>query len=195
MRRVVFKVAEEAKPALCMRFRRLVERMVVDARRGPGDLAVIGRGVEVQYCEAFLQEVDTWNEGFALDAVFVQVVWVSVTCCDDDGTVCHERFHESAQDHGVGYVGALELVKAEYRRALCYTCCYEGYRVNIVTVLHLHLVEVFVHALHEGVEVYACLALDVGWESVVEQVHHHGLAGAYVAEHVHALWQRIGYWR
>lgn len=48
------------------------------------------------------------------------------------------------------------------------------------------------HALHEGMEVDACLADDVGRQRVVEEVHHHGLARADVAVHVHALWQRLG---
>lgn len=46
--------------------------------------------------------------------------------------------------------------------------------------------------LHEGVEVDTGLAGDVWGEGVVEEVHHHGLAGSNVAVHVHSFWQRGG---
>lgn len=90
--------------------------------------------------------------------------------------MCHERFHETAQDHGVGHVGALELVEAEDRRAFGNASCHEWNCVDVVAVLHLHLVEVFVYALHECVKMYTGLARDVWWECVEEQIHHHGLA-------------------
>ena len=39
--------------------------------------------------EAVFEEVDTRDEGFALNAVFVEVVWVAVGGCDQDNAVGH----------------------------------------------------------------------------------------------------------
>jgi hypothetical protein len=96
-----------------------------------------------------------------LYAVFVQVVWVSIGSRNYDGAVCHERLDESSQDHGVCYICALKLVKAEYGRAFGDACCNEWNGVYVVAVLHLHLVQVFVYALHESVKMYAGLVCNV----------------------------------
>ena len=72
-----------------MGFGARVERVVVDARRRAGNFAVVGGGVEVYDAEARLQEVDAGDEGFALDAVFVEVGGVSVGGCDEDDAVGH----------------------------------------------------------------------------------------------------------
>lgn len=116
--RVVVEVAQESKPALCMRLRAGVERVVVHAGRRAGNFAVVGLAVEVQDGQSALEEVDAGDEGFALNAVLVQIVRVPVACRDDDSAVRHECFHQAAQDHGVGNIGALELVEAEDRGAL-----------------------------------------------------------------------------
>jgi len=52
-----------------------------------------------------------------------------------------------------------------------------------------------VHGLHEGMKVDARLAGDVRRQRVVEEVHHHGLSGADVAEHVDAFGEGVGYGR
>lgn len=88
---------------------------------------------------------------------------MSIRGCDYDGAVRHERLDESTQDHGVRYVGALEFVEAQNGSTFCNTSCYERNRVDVVSVCHLHFMEVFVYALHERVEVYAGLVRDVRW--------------------------------
>lgn len=140
MGRIMVEVAQEAEPALRVRFGARVEGVVVDARRRAGDLAVVCLRVEVQDGEAALEQVDTWDEGFTLDAVFVQVVRVPVAGRDDDGAVRHQGFHEAAQNHGVGDVGALKLVEAEDRGTLGDVGGYVGDRVDVVAVGHFHLV-------------------------------------------------------
>jgi hypothetical protein len=55
-------------------------------------------------------------------------------------------------------------------------------------MLHLHLVQVLVYALHEGVEMDPRLSLNVWRKCVVEQIHHHCLPTAYISKHIHALW-------
>ena len=39
--------------------------------------------------EAGFEQVDAGDEGFALDAVFVELVWVAVRGCDEDYTMGH----------------------------------------------------------------------------------------------------------
>lgn len=95
VRGVVFGVAQEAEPFVGVRDGRFVEGVVVDARGGPGDFAVVGGGVEVDDLEAGFQQVDAGDEGGALDAVFVEVVGVAVGGCHEDDAVGHEGFEES----------------------------------------------------------------------------------------------------
>ena len=195
MRGVVLRVAEELEPALCVALCCLVEGVVVDAGRGTGDLSVVCLRVEVDDLELCLEEIDGGDEGLALDAVLVEVVWVAVGSCDDDGAVGHERFDEAAEDHGVCDVGALKLVEAEDAAAFGDAGGDVGDCVDFVAVLHFHLVEVLVHALHEGVEVNSGLLLDVWRERIVEEIHKHGFAGTDVAVHVETLGQRLWYRR
>lgn len=189
MRGIVFKVAKEPEPPFRVCFRGSVQRVVIHTRWRTWDFAVVGVGVEVEYGEPALQQVDARDEGLALDTVFVQVVWVAITRCDDDGAVGHECFHQATQYHGISDIGALEFVEAEDLRALGDVGRDIGDRVDVVAMRHLHLVEVFVHRLHEGVEVDAGFARDIWGQRVVEEVHHHGLSRADIAVHVHAFWQ------
>jgi hypothetical protein len=60
----------------------LVQWSVVDARRGTGDLTVVGWRVEVYNMESVFEKVDTRDEGISLDAILVEVIWVTVGGCD-----------------------------------------------------------------------------------------------------------------
>jgi hypothetical protein len=189
MRWIVFEVAKKPEPPFRVCFGRSVQRVVVHARWWTWDFAVISLGIKVEHGEPAFEQVDARNEGLALDAVFVQVVWVAVARSDDDGAVGHECFHQTTQDHGIGDIGALEFVEAEDLRALRDVGGDVRNGVDVVAVRHLHLVEVFVHRLHEGVEMDPCLACDIWGQRVVEEVHHHSLSRADISVHVHALWQ------
>jgi hypothetical protein len=96
----------------------------------------------------------------------------------------HEGFEKSAQDHGIGDIGALELVETQYVALGCDISCHKRDSVNVVAMLHLHSVQALVYILHEVVEVYACLRLDSGRQRVVEEVHHHRLAATDIAVQV-----------
>lgn len=96
----------------------------------------------------------------------------------------HERLEEPAEDHGVGHVGALELVEAEHVALVGDLGRHEGHAVDVAAVLELHLVEALVDVLHEVVEVDARLGPHVLRERVVKEVHEHRLAAAHVAEQV-----------
>ena len=148
------------------------------------DFAVVGCAVKVENAELFQQEVDAWYERLALDAVLVEFLWMPVAGRDEHGAVVHERFYEAAQDHGVCYVCALELVEAEDAGAFCNCGCDEGNGVNVIAMLHFDFVYLFVHVLHEVVEVYPGLRMDVLWQGVIEEIHEHGLAAANIAIHV-----------
>ena len=69
---------------------------MVDVGWGTGDFAVVCWGVDVDDAEGGFEEVDAGDEGFSLDAIFVEFVRVSVGGCDEDDAVGHEVFEESA---------------------------------------------------------------------------------------------------
>lgn len=92
---VVDGVAEEVEPFLGVVVGVWAERVVVDGCWGTGDLAIVGGGVEVDDVEGGLEEVDAGDEGFALDAVLVEVVGVTVGGGDEEDAVGHEGFEES----------------------------------------------------------------------------------------------------
>lgn len=94
VRGVIDWVAQELEPLLRVLLCILAQRVVVDSSRGPGDFAVIRWGVEVDDAQICLEEVDAWDEGFTLDAVFIQVVWMTVGCGDEDNAVGHEDFEK-----------------------------------------------------------------------------------------------------
>ena len=69
-----------------------VQGGVIDAGGRTGDLAVVGGGIEVDYVQAVFEQVDAGDEGFALDAVLVELVRVPVGCCYQDHAVGHKCF-------------------------------------------------------------------------------------------------------
>ena len=98
VRRIVLEVSEKAKPTLGVRIGSFIEWMVVHTGRRSWDSAVICAGVEVYDAEAVFKHIDSRDERFALDAVFVQLVRVSVRGRNKYYSVRHERFGESGWD-------------------------------------------------------------------------------------------------
>ena len=86
---------------------------------------------------------------------------MAVGGCDEYHAVGHEGLEEAAENHGVGDVSALELVEAENAALLSNVGRDKGNGVHVVAVLHLHLVQALVDILHEVVEVYPRLGLDI----------------------------------
>ena len=134
MRRVIDRVTQELEPLLRVLLCGLAQRMVIDGSWRPRDFAVICWGIEVDDVQIGLEEVNAWDEGFALNAVFVQVVWMAVGCGDENNAVGHEVLkkpgwqiiswviewphpgieHLLSQYHSIGYIRTLELVKAKH---------------------------------------------------------------------------------
>ena len=85
--RVAVHVTQEPKPFVRMSDGSLVERMVVNPGRWPWDLSVVDGRVQVQDAETALQKVDAWDERGALDAVFVEIVRMTVRRRDQNDSV------------------------------------------------------------------------------------------------------------
>jgi hypothetical protein len=64
---------------------------MVNGSWGPGDLPVVRWRIEIDNIQAGLEEVYTGNKGLSLDAVFVQIVRVSVGGGDKDCAMGHEN--------------------------------------------------------------------------------------------------------
>ena len=94
MHGVVLRIAQEIEPFLRVRDGSFVQRVVVDSRRRSRHFAVVGRGVEIEDAETGFEQIDAGDEGGALDAVFVEVVGVSVGGCDEDDAMGHQGFEE-----------------------------------------------------------------------------------------------------
>jgi hypothetical protein len=79
---VLVWITQEAEPLFSVGMGVLVQWSVVDARRGTGDLTVVGWRVEVYNMESVFEKVDTRDKGISLDAILVEVIWVTVGGCD-----------------------------------------------------------------------------------------------------------------
>jgi hypothetical protein len=144
VRGVIDRITQVIEPFLRVALSNLAQRMVVNGRRGTGDFPVICRGVEIDHAQIGFKKIDAWNEGFALNAIFVQVVRVTVGGSDEDDAVGHKNLeqadwkdvsrnaeglkngsgeeHIPSQDHCIGYIRALELVKAKHAGELGDVC-------------------------------------------------------------------------
>jgi hypothetical protein len=71
VRRVIDRVAQEIEPLAGVLVSVFTQWVVVDSSWRTGDLAIIGWRVEVDNVQGGFEECDAWNEGFALNAVFV----------------------------------------------------------------------------------------------------------------------------
>lgn len=169
-----------------------VEWVVIHARGRAGQFPVVGLRVEVDDAQFVLQQVDAGDEGLALNSVLVQVVRVAVRGGYQHHAVRHERLDQSAQDHGVRDIDDLELIETQHLGGLGDVRGNERHGVEVVAVLRAHLVQAFVHVLHEVVEMDARFGRDIGWQRVEEQIHQHRLARAHVAVHVQSLGQGRG---
>lgn len=75
-------ITQDLEPLIRVPGSLLTQRVVVDCSWGTRDFAVVCGGVEVDDVEGCFEKRDAGDEGFALDAVFVEVVWVAVGGCD-----------------------------------------------------------------------------------------------------------------
>lgn len=86
---IVIEVTEESKPSVGMGSGGFVERMMVNARRWPWYLSVIGCGVKIQDPKTSFKQVYAGNERLALNAIFVQVIRLPIGGSDEDYSVRH----------------------------------------------------------------------------------------------------------
>lgn len=65
------------------------------------------------------------------------------------------------EDHGVRYISALKFIKAKNGASFGDISCDERDCVEVIAVLHLHLMQPLVDVLHEVKKVYPVLRRDV----------------------------------
>ncbi len=107
----------------------------------------------------------------------------SVRGRNNDHVPLPELVKQSAEQHGIGYVGDLELVEAEQLCLCTYLLHHVVERICFDhCLLRAVLVDLLVHGLHERVEVHARLADLV--HVLHEEVHQHRLAAAHATPYV-----------
>ena len=89
MWRVILRIPKKGEPLFCVALGASVEWVVEDAGRRARDFAIVSVRVEVYDSEAGLQEINTGDEGFTLDAILVEVRRVPVRGCDENDAVGH----------------------------------------------------------------------------------------------------------
>ena len=66
----------------------------------------------------------------------------------------------------------LKLVKTKYARLIRQISRNRFNRITpLITHILLHSMNTFMHVNHERMKMYSSFASDVGWESLVEEVH------------------------
>src|SRR5690606_32265764 len=98
-----------------------------------------------------------------------------------DDPIIEQLLHQRTADHGVGDVGAEELVEADHPRLVGELAGNHLQRI----LLTLELAQLLVHPLHEAVEVGAHLALDR--QRIEEGVDQIGLATPHTAPEIEPL--------
>jgi hypothetical protein len=142
---------------------------------------IVHAAVDVDDFGVLLDQRNGRQETRTLQAVLVQAVRHDVRGRDQGHAVLEQLFHQGAEDHGVGDVGNEELIEADHPRFIGETLGDDGQRVFLAAE-GLHL---FVHALHEAVEVRAGLFLErQRFKEGVDQV---SLAATHAAPEVQAL--------
>ena len=161
-----------------------VQRLEPDGRAGHAVAAPVLGACRLHYVAAGFQYVDKGREQLPVDAVLVEVVRRAVRGDGHHHLALEQRLEQPPQDHGVGDVGDLKLVKAQQPRLGCDQAGDRRDRIiSPVRVEHAPsglrvafapLSDQVMDARHEGVKVGAALSgLRAGR---IEQVHQHGLA-------------------
>ena len=101
MRRVVHKVAHVLEPFVCVVGGLQTKRMVIDTRWWPGNLAVVGLGIEIDDRKVGFEELDTRDKGLTLDSILIQVIWVAVGGRHQDDSVGHQRLEQPDTDFSI----------------------------------------------------------------------------------------------
>ena len=147
--------------------------------------AVVDAAVDVDDIGVLLDQRNGRQEARTLQAVLVQAIGHDVRGGHQGHTVLEQFFHQRAKDHGVGDVGDEEFIEADHPGFLGETLGDDGQRVFLARQ-GLHL---FVHALHEAVEVRTYLFLER--QCFKEGVYQVSLAPAHATPEIQALDRRV----
>ncbi|MNE07279.1 hypothetical protein D3C80_998920 [compost metagenome] len=142
---------------------------------------IVDAAVDVDDLGILLDQRNGRQEARALQAVLVQAIRHDVRSRDQGYAVLEQFFHQGAKDHGVGDVGNEEFIEADDPGFGGEALGDDGQRV-FLAAQGFHL---FVHALHEAVEVGAGLFLE--GQRFEEGVHQVSLAATYAAPEIQAL--------
>ena len=146
---------------------------------------VVDAAVDVDDLGVLLDQRNRWQEARTLQTVLVQTIRHNVRRRDQGHAVLEQLFHQRAEDHRVGDIGHEELIETNHPGFVGEALGDDGQRVFLAAE-GLHL---FVHALHEAVEVSADLFLErQRFEEGVDQV---SLAATYAAPEIQALDRRM----
>ncbi|KPY17907.1 Uncharacterized protein ALO54_05713 [Pseudomonas syringae pv. philadelphi] len=142
---------------------------------------IVNATVDVDDVGVLLDQRNGWQKARSLQTVLVQAVRNDVGRRDQGHAILEQLFHQRAEDHGVGDVGNEEFVEADDPRLVGKTLGDDRQRVSFA-LEGLHL---FVHALHEAVEVRTDLVLER--QRFKERVDQISLAATHTTPEIQAL--------
>lgn len=93
-----------------------------------------------------------------------------------------------AKDHSICHIRTLKLVEAQNTSSLCNIRSDHRQRIKLCTTTFLDGMELPMHSLHEIMEMYSLLLLNIRRYRIVEQVHKHCFPTANVSIHIEPLW-------
>ncbi len=175
--------------------RRLIQRREPDRGSGHAVQTEVARPRRLHHLATLPQDVDEGRKELAVDAVLVEVLRRAVRGDGQHHPLLEQGVEQPAQDHGVGDVGDLQLVKAQQpglrgdqarnRRNGIVALVGPEHGLARPGVALAPLFHQIVDAGHEGVEMGAHLLLFR--RGRVEEVHQHGLAAPRRSPDVDAL--------
>ena len=147
--------------------------------------AIVDATVNVDDFGVLFDQGNRWQEARPLQAVLVQSVRNNVRGRHQGYAVFEQFFHQGAENHGIGNVRYKEFVKTDHPRLIREALGDDGQRV-LFAIEGTHL---FMHALHEAVEVSAHLLLER--QRVEERIDQISLAPAHASPEIEAFDRRL----
>ena len=128
-------------------------------------------------------EIDEWKKQVPVETVFVQLAWMEVRCCANNGAKPIEVFEQAPDDHCVRDVLDLHFIQADHTDIFGKLLRHRGNR--IVDLRLTNVVQGRMDLLHEVEKVHPSLALCS--REFKEQVHEHRLAATDLAPNVESF--------
>ena len=173
----------------------LPQRHVIQIHVGQRAAAVIGAVVDIDHRQILLEQLNGRQDAIAMQAIGVQAIGMEVGGGHKPYTIGKQGIQQAMQNHRVGDVGHMKLIKTDELIALRHAL-----PQHIQRVLNaLQLPKLAVHFAHELVEMQAGFALN--GDCVKKQIHQKTLAAPHPTKHVDAFghlrlvdefFQRIG---